>query len=161
MGITSAQARAYLGHLPGEPPPAKRRRKPGTGDFAERKRWYTAMRLLPGVFVPIRTVNELNDHGHFRWRQKRASAQHDVIAKELHGKRLPPLPIRVEFTRYSPGTCDSDGAIAAMKFVRDSVALHYRVDDNDPRIEWAYPVTQERAKWYGVRIEVTPRLGQH
>lgn len=124
--------------------------------------WYRDMEKLPGIFVPVKTVNELNDHTLWRNRQKRAKEHNEVTAgriwTEKNTKGIPPLPVRVTFTRYSPGSrkLDSDGAFAAMKFIRDAVAKAYGVDDGGTEIEWAWPVKQEKAIGYGVRIQFAP-----
>jgi hypothetical protein len=119
--------------------------------------WEREQRAKPGLFVPLKTINELNDHSHWRNRQCRAKQQHKAMAKALAQHRKLPLPIRVTFTRYAPGSkpLDSDGAFAAMKFVRDAMAKVYGVDDGSDVIEWAWPVKQERSPFYGVRVQVT------
>jgi len=118
--------------------------------------WLREMERLPGIFISVKTVNELNDHRFWRVRHRRSKQHHAAVAAALIGVKLPPLPVRVRFTRYSPGTrkLDSDGAFAAMKFVRDAVAKAYGVDDGGDEIEWAWPVRQERAPSYGVRVEI-------
>lgn len=137
------------------PAPEPKRRAPRfTGDFSKWKAWQIEMQGGPGLFVPLKTVNELNDHSHWRVRHRRSQQQHAVMADALRCFKLPPLPVVVTFTRYSPGSTplDSDGAFAAMKFVRDAIAKAYGVDDGGTEIQWAWPVKQERAKHYGIRV---------
>ena len=50
--------------------------------------------------------------------------------------------ITVTLTRCAPHKIDSDGAVHAMKGVRDQVAAWLGLDDDDPRITW----TVERKK---------------
>jgi hypothetical protein len=125
--------------------------------------WWDRMAALPGVFVPVKTVNELNDHSHWRVRQKRAKGQHQAVAACLHGVPRPALPVVVQFTRYSPGTTplDDDGAVAAVKHVRDAVAKWLGVDDADERVKWIMPPRQVTCQpAYGVRLEFsTPGMG--
>ena len=138
------------------PAPVVKKRAPRfKGDYSKWKAWQREMMQGPGLFVPLKTVNELNDHSFWRVRHRRSQQQHAVMVAALRCFKLPPLPVVVTFTRYSPGTrpLDSDGAFAAMKFVRDAIAKAYGVDDGGTEIEWAWPVKQERAPHYGVRVE--------
>ncbi len=137
---------------------------PGAKLMAKLRRerdWHGEMYAAPGFVPYLETVNELNDHSVFWNRQRRAKKQHTTMAFALaYWKPLPPLPVTVTFTRYSPGAkeLDSDGAFAAMKFVRDAIAKAYGVDDGGTEIAWACPVKQvTRCPGYGVRVEITPR----
>lgn len=133
----------------------KGRKKRFTGDASAYKRWLREMDAGPGIFIPMRTVNELNKHEHWRYRQRRAAAQHSqVLSGLVHAKGLPDkIPVHVRMTRYSPGQLDShDGLRAAFKFVVDEIANWYGADDADPQFEWSYK--QERSKHYGIRIEI-------
>lgn len=132
-----------------------------SGDFSQWKAWVREQQQSPGIFVPVKTVNELNDHSYWRNRQRRAKEQHEEMADVLAKVKRPSLPVRVTFTRYapSPRPLDSDGAFAAMKFVRDSVAKWLGVDDGGDEIEWAWPVKQVKAKHYGVRVEIVSTKG--
>jgi hypothetical protein len=48
----------------------------------------------------------------------------------------PDARVVVTLTRCAPGKIDSDGAVHAMKGVRDEVARWMDMDDGDERIEW-------------------------
>lgn len=109
------------------------------------------------VTVPIRTVNELNSHTHWRVRQKRAQEQHRVVGFHLLATGRPPaLPVTVTLTRVSYGTCDEgDGLPATMKHVRDCVARWLGCGDSprDP-ITWRYGQERGPIKYFAVRIEI-------
>lgn len=106
--------------------------------------------------LPLKTVNELNDHSHWRKRQKRAKQQHHVVSLVVATLRKPRVPCVVELTRISPGRLDSDGAVASQKHVRDAIAKWIGVDDkHDDIVE--YRVSQEHGKEYGVRVRVRSR----
>ncbi len=141
--------------------------EPGAKLLAKIRRehaWHIEMYAAGPGFVPLKTVNELNDHTFWRYRQQRAKHQHYAIDMSLAcWKPLPPLPVTVTFTRYSPGAkdLDSDGAFAAMKFVRDAIAKAYGVDDGGTEIVWAWPVKQvTRCPGYGVRVSITPKAAE-
>lgn len=53
-------------------------------------------------------------------------------------------PYVVTMTRVSAGYLDDDGAVGAMKGVRDEIALWIGLDDRDPRVAWL--VKQSPAK---------------
>ena len=123
------------------------------------------------VTLPIRVVNELNDHSHWRGRQKRAKEQRGIVSESLRVRVrfvvAEPMPLIVTLTRIAPRKFDSDGVVASLKHVRDGVADALGVNDGDERIEWRYE--QRRCdvagdpwggicKGYGVaiRIEAKP-----
>jgi hypothetical protein len=156
MNITSAQARAYLGSLPGEPAPAKRRKKPGTGDFAAKKRWLTEQRLKPGLFLELQTLSEANRRD--KWGGiKRAKMQRAYVAAMLKGYR-PILPCVVTLTRYAPRLLDEfDNLPRSLKAVADGVCDAFGVDDK-PGSGLRFKAAQEKSPHYGIRIELTPAV---
>lgn len=114
------------------------------------------------VLVPIRTVSEANSHEHWRYRQKRAKAQHEAVlltwlcnrkaqvALFRWGKMIGPT--HVHLTRLASRKLDSDNLAGSQKHVRDAVAKFLGVDDGrEDLVSWSYG--QERAKGYSVRIE--------
>jgi hypothetical protein len=103
------------------------------------------------VTIPVRTCSEANSHEHWRYRQRRAQIQRGLARQYVFG-RLPRLPATVTLTRLAPRKLDSDNLASAMKHVRDGVADAYGVDDRSALYRWDY--AQEKAKEYGVRIEV-------
>ena len=109
---------------------------------------------IPG----LRVVNELNDHSHWRTRLRRSRAQHvvvEAIAKHaLHGYSWLYRPLTVTMTRIAPRTFDSDGTVASMKFVRDSIAMVLGVDDGDPSITWVALYERGASGEYAVRIRI-------
>lgn len=65
----------------------------------------------------------------------------------------PALPCVVTITRLAPSNgLDTDNLLSSQKGVRDQIATWLGVDDRDPRVTWEY--AQERAREYGVRVEV-------
>ena len=114
------------------------------------------------LMLPLRTVNELNAHEHWRVRQRRAKAQHNVVKLALWNRvytlraamsKDETKRLAVQLTRYSRGKLDSDGAVAAGKFVRDAVAECLGVDDGEERVTWHY--RQERVpKGFAIQIRI-------
>lgn len=134
------------------------------------------------VLVPIRLYSESNMSGHWSKRAKRTAAVRDAVGLCLRAalrgwsplattNELPistklVVGLRVTMVRLAPRLLDDDNLAAACKAVRDQVALeiglpvtgwslnHKRLvaDDRDPRVTWV--CKQERAKEYGVRIEI-------
>ena len=99
------------------------------------------------VEVPITTKNPTNTREHWAVRAKRVKAQRKATRFCMLGalypmsewSRFEPGESRiVTLTRVSPRAMDDDGAIAALKHVRDEVAACLGVDDGDPRVEWGY-----------------------
>lgn len=108
------------------------------------------------VILPIRTVNELNMHSHWRLRQRRAKAQNQAVAFALNPKQKPALPCRVHLTRIAPsrGLDKHDGLPASLKFVADGVALWLGVNDRDERISFSYEQRRGAAREYAVSIVI-------
>ena len=123
--------------------------------------------------VPVRTLGP-NARGHWAVVAARARLERQSTAWTLAGLRRPRLPVRVTFTRLSPGWLDDDNLRGACKAIRDEIAVWLDLpvsdartgqrDDSDPRVEWLY--AQERvqrrmrarpADQIGVRVRVEPR----
>lgn len=154
MNLTSADLRrAGLSHLLKEKP-VKRRKKPGTGDFAAKKRWLTEQRVKPGMFLEIRTLSEANRRD--KWEGiRRAKVQRAYVKAVLRGYR-PELPCVVTLTRYGPRLLDEfDNLPRALKAVADGVCDAFGVDDK-PGSGLRFVAAQERSKHYGVRILAAP-----
>ena len=115
--------------------------------------------LVIDVDYSIRSLNTLSEH----WgsRQTRRARERRVIAKALEGRKLPPLPVRVTFTRLAFRYLDSDNLAIAFKTIRDGLADVYGVGDSprDP-IDWAYSQEVRRVRgrdgrwrsWFRVEV---------
>ena len=110
---------------------------------------------LRGTYLDIRGLkltSEANAHEHWRKRHKRSQDQRAAIEIYLR-TAVPCLPILCRIVRIGPRKLDSDNAWGSAKHVRDQIADHYGVNDNDEtKIKW--DVTQEVGKEYAVRIEL-------
>lgn len=106
----------------------------------------------------VRTVSEPNVRGAWFKRAKRAKSQRRIVNYVL-GAKMPRRPVpgevvmaRATLVRFGPGLVDSDNLQGAMKAIRDGVADVVGIDDGDRRWTWTYE--QERARTWGVRIDV-------
>ena len=91
------------------------------------------MERLPGIFISVKTVNELNDIAFGEFVIGGRSSIMPLLAALIGALAAVARPREVH--RYSPERkLDSDGAFAAMKFVRDAVAKAYGVDDGAMRL---------------------------
>lgn len=100
------------------------------------------------VTLPLRLVSGANAREHWAVRAGRAKAHRTACL-------LVPacdVPCVVTLTRLGPRELDSDNLAISAKHVRDGIADRLGVNDNDPRVVWLY--AQERAKEYGVRVEI-------
>ena len=109
--------------------------------------------------LPIKTVSESNQRGHWAKKARRARQQRDaaylVIRSAISAGGLPdglPEHRTIFLTRISPRKLDSDNLSSSLKAVRDGVADALGIDDGDERFEWRY--AQERGKVYSVRVEI-------
>lgn len=103
--------------------------------------------------LPIRTVNALNVREHWAKRAKRAKMERFLasIAVSRKSRALPPCAVLL--TREAPRGMDQGcGLNASLKAIRDGVADALGVNDNDPRVTWAYD--QRKSKTYGVVIQI-------
>ena len=104
------------------------------------------------VEVPIATKNPTNVREHWAVRAKRVKKQRQAtrwaLVAGLVSARVDPTtrtPIVVTLTRIGPRAMDDDGAVAAMKHVRDEIAAYFGVNDADPRIAWEYRQAKGKA----------------
>lgn len=104
------------------------------------------------VELPVKTVSEMNQRGHWSARAKRMRT-HRRTAYALT-PAITALPAAVRLVRLSAGTLDDDNLRSALKGVRDGVADKLGIADNDPRVRWLYG--QERCKRgdHAVRVEL-------
>ena len=107
--------------------------------------------------APIKVVNELNAHDHWRARARRARMQHMVMRAFLatHAARLDAAgkTLVVTMTRLSPRSYDSDGTVACFKHARDSIAQFLGRDDG-PKSGITWECKWERSKVVGIRVEI-------
>lgn len=115
--------------------------------------------------LPIRTVNELNDHKHWRTRQRRAKEQRGTAMAHMLAlatrTRIPTHRVHaVNLTRIAPssGLDAHDGLPASCKHVVDGVADFLGKDDGKSGIAWTYDQRRGAAGEYAVevRLEWTP-----
>jgi hypothetical protein len=97
--------------------------------------------------VPLALPNPLNARGTTRQRIARPKRQRESVLLSLAWFQLTPAfmggPWRVTLTRLGGKAMDDDGLRAALKHVRDAVAMWLvggtpGERDNDDRITWAY-----------------------
>lgn len=105
-------------------------------------------------YIPLRIVSEANSRGHWASKARRVKNQRTAIALAWQAANMPSerKPSRVTLTRLAPRKLDLDNLQGAFKAVRDELAALCRFDDRDESVTWVY--AQERAKTYGVRVEV-------
>lgn len=103
------------------------------------------------IDIPIKLPSLANLRLHWLAMDRLKRGQKDAVAFYLHGHELPTLPVVVTITRCGPRTLDSDNAVGAAKYVRDSIAAAFGVDDASDLYEWRY----RQAKGpYGVVVEI-------
>ncbi len=116
-------------------------------------------RWLPTwIELPIITVSEANQRGHWSKHSKRHAQQHALtmaLTLRMLGESRA-KPSCVKLTRIAPRLLDSDNAVGSLKYVRDGFAAWLGVNDGDTAIEWVYDQEQGAPRTYGVRVEVLP-----
>lgn len=126
--------------------------KPGRIYHAITGELVAVVAVVPG----LKTINPLNRREHHFARASRVRREKLATLAALRATGRPmALPVVVTLTRISARAMDSDGAVASLKAVRDTVAMYLGVDDRDsPRLVWRY--AQERGPM-GVRISIWRR----
>ncbi len=114
------------------------------------------------VLLPVRTWSEANLRSHWAQRARRVAGQRTaaflLVRARLDGAparalaRSPKLTVRL--TRIGPRVLDSDNLTGALKAVRDGVADALKLDDADPRLEWAYAQRPGGPDEYAVLVEI-------
>jgi hypothetical protein len=142
---------------------------PGTATIGSSKR------PAPGTFQPapppalvsvrvvVETPNPDNASG-WTWQRRAALAkkQREAVACVLFGLTPPAAPWVVTLTRVSAGTLADDGLRSALKWTRDSCAVHLlggkpgEMDDS-PLIEWRYAQARGKRGDPAVDILIEPR----
>lgn len=109
---------------------------------------------------PAYLVSEANKKDHRQVAATRTRKLRADLWLFLGPKRLPPLPVTVRLTRWSPDPqrLDDDNLARAFKAVRDEVACKLGINDADPRVSWRY--AQGGGKRHEVGIDVSPQTWQ-
>lgn len=107
------------------------------------------------VRIPIRLVNELNEHKHFRVRQKRAALQHAMVCSAMEAAKMShEPPKRVTITRFAPRLLDPfDNLPASMKHVVDALCDWWGIDDK-PGCPVEFVSKQAKSKDYSVVVDI-------
>lgn len=103
------------------------------------------------VWLPLRTVSEMNVRTHWSARAKRTRTARRTAAALCPAASLPCV---VTLTRYSAGTLDDDNLRSALKAVRDGIADRLGVPDNSPGVRFEYEQAACKRGHYGVSIEI-------
>jgi hypothetical protein len=104
------------------------------------------------VTIPIKLPSLANARVHWRVLSQIKKSQKAMTAACLVGLDLPPLPAVVTITRLGPRKLDGDNLQAAAKYVRDSIAAAYGVDDGSDLYDWQYK--QRTSKNYAAVVEI-------
>ena len=104
------------------------------------------------VTIPLRLQSLANVRMHWRAMDRLKKSQKTIVGIYMLGKSLPPLPVVVTMTRVGVRPLDSDNLTSACKYVRDSIAKLYGVDDGSDLYEWR--CEQRIGKDYAVEIAI-------
>lgn len=111
--------------------------------------------------LPIRTVSESNAREHWASKHRRVSAQRTCVElalrARLSGLRELALPCTVRLTRVAPRALDDDNLRGALKACRDGAADALGIQDNDPRVTWAYDQRKGAVRVYAIELALTPK----
>lgn len=109
--------------------------------------------------VPVTTVNKNNVDEHWTKRRRRVLKERNAVLVCWLGVPPVQVPCEVRLVRIAPARnhLDDDGAVAALKTVRDEVARLIGVDDGDARVK--FTVGPQEAGAWGVRVEIGYQLG--
>lgn len=117
--------------------------------------------LLLRVIVPIKTVSEANQRGHWAKKAGRVKAQRNAVELVLRtspsswARAVAVLgPVSVVLTRIAPRRLDDDNLASALKATRDQVAAWLGVDDGDERVSWKCEQRTGRPKEYAVEVSI-------
>ena len=103
------------------------------------------------VWLPLRTVSEMNVRTHWATRAKRTKTARRTAAALCPAASVPCV---VTMTRHSAGTLDDDNLRSALKAVRDGIADRLGVDDADSRVEWKYEQAACKRGEYAVHVRI-------
>lgn len=102
--------------------------------------------------LPLRIESVANKREHWGARSKRTKAHRGAAV----AVPVSPLPCRVHLVRIAPRSLDDDNLQSGFKALRDGIADRFGIPDNDPRLKFTYGQERGAAKYYAVRIEITP-----
>lgn len=110
------------------------------------------------AYVPIRLESEANRHEHWAAKHRRNKHNSDMIRLTLrNGLHQIEMPCTISMVRIAPRTLDDDNLIAALKYVRDTIAdmitpgLAPGRADGLEGITWQYK-QEKKTKTYGLKI---------
>lgn len=107
------------------------------------------------VCLPLETKSEMNTRD-WQAQMRRKGQQRRAVDLFFSSLKIPPLPVTIRFIRYGVRLLDEkENLRTAFKFIADSIADCYGVDDADKRYEWEY--AQEIRQEIGIRIEIAHR----
>ncbi len=120
------------------------------------------------VTLDIPTINPLNKREHPMVRSKRVKSERKRLAwgLVLRACVVSALPVDVRLVRLSSGELVDDAVPAALKGIRDQLAVWLGLpvgksgiaDDRDPRVTWRYAQERvARGSLASVRVEFSPR----
>lgn len=107
------------------------------------------------VALPLLIVSVANLREHWSVRAKRARLHRSTTSALLRRHRAPVGHVTVTLTRIAARQLDDDNLVSALKNCRDGVADWLEVNDNDPRVAWAY--AQRRGKTMSAEVVVEGR----
>lgn len=111
--------------------------------------------------VPVRLESTANKREHWGARARRAKAHRHATYYAIAAAAKPaksPLPCVVTIMRVAPRPLDTDNLAISAKAIRDQIAYHLGVNDNDPRVEWRYKQCKGEPKVYEVFVTIEPCL---
>ncbi len=103
--------------------------------------------------LPIQTKNITNQRVHWAVKAGEAKSQKRWVRLKFPHDHLRPL-VRVTMTRVSAGTMDDDGLRAALKGIRDGIAIRLGVNDGGPLVRWEYAQEKGPIGKHLVRVRV-------
>ena len=103
------------------------------------------------VWLPLRTVSEMNVRTHWATRAKRMKTARRTAHALCPAAAVPCV---VLLTRYSAGTLDDDNLRSALKGVRDGIADRLGVDDASPAGTWKYEQAACKRGEYAVHVRI-------
>jgi len=107
----------------------------------------------------IHTTTPGNNRKHYMVEAKKAKEQRTMVANRFRYRPavspLPPFPVKVTFTRYSPRKMDKHNLPGALKHVVDGLCNDaYGIDDGDERWEELLHFEQAKGLLHEVKVEV-------
>jgi hypothetical protein len=92
----------------------------------------------------VKSPNGLLGAEHFRSRHHRRQYERRCVRRALAGRRVPPGPWLVVWTRVGSKLFDGDNCSTSFKSPVDEVSDWLGINDADPRVTWLYSQRVER-----------------